>query len=274
MQNVIQIKDIFLTYMGEGIQRTTGIGILGLFLAALIGVVWYQGRKGQKEVAVCICLSILLIYNDISMKILSKFTSGDTFYRFFWGLPVLFLIAFVVVKAVEESKDMVSKGVIIVLVILMFMNLGTGFVTRESFAYSGSMEKIPEDVKQVAAVVEEHKISESPVCMMDLSTQVMIRVENPKIVWAVGRNKRRYFETYGFGTGKYRYVENLLKVVDYGEKIPVRKFKRALRKKKVEFVIIHKQFEMERYMKRAGLELVGESDSYQVYLNQGVQGKD
>lgn len=270
MQNVIQIKDIFLNYMGQGTQKAAGIGILGMFLAALIGVVWYQGRKGQKEVAVCICLSVLLIFNDCSMRILSKFTSGETFYRFFWAVPVLFLIAFVVVKAVEESKGVLSKGVILVLLCLAVMNLGNGFATRESFTYAGSMEKIPEDVKQVAAIVEEHKISESPVCLMDVSTQLMIRVENPKIVWAVGRNKRRYFETYGFETGKYRYVENMLRVVDYGEKIPLRKFRRALRKKKVEFVIIHKQFQMQEYMERTGLELVGESDSYQVYLNQGI----
>lgn len=271
MKDAVEIKDIFLSYMGQGTSETAGIGMLGLFLVALIGLVWYSGRKKQTAIVWAIIFSVLCVFNNLSMKILAKFTSDQTFYRFFWAVPILFVIAFVVVKALEESKGILAKGAIVVLVMAIFMNMGPGFATRERFVYSGSMEKIPGDVKQIGEIIEANKMSERPVCLMDLSTQLMIRVENPKVVWAVGRNKRRYFEENGYGTGKYKYVENMLRVVDSGEKIRPRKFKRALKRKNVEFVVVSKGFEMEEYMQRVGLNLVGESDSYLVYQNKEIQ---
>ena len=269
MKDAIEIKDIFLAYMGQG--TTAGIGMLGLFLASLIGLLWYQGRKKQTGVIFVLFFSVVLVFNDFSMKILQKFTSAQTFYRFFWAVPVLMVIAFVVVKAVEESEGILIKAGIVVLVMAVFINLGPGFATKERLVYSGTMEKIPGDVKQIGVIIEENKVSERTVCLMDLSTQLMIRVENPKVVWAVGRNVRRYFEENGYGTGKYRVAERMLKVVDNGKKVRVRKFRKALKKKNVEFVVVSKSFAMEKYMQRVGLDFVGESDSYQVYQNTSIQ---
>lgn len=251
-------------YMGQ-----SGIGLL--FLACLLVIIGYhvqeQDSRNRKLLVWVILLSAVVLFNDVSMKLLGKLTDSATFYRFLWAVPVILVTAYGVVDVFSKAKGAAVKTVAAGICVLMLAMMGESYVTADRLVYPGTMEKIPQDVKTICAVIDQNKTVENPVCMFDQVVQLMVRTEEPSIVWAVNRTSCLYFQQYGYdnGSGKYRYSENLLKVADSGIQIKKKKLRKALRKKKVEFLVIKKEYNMDAYLKKVGLNPVGESDNYIVY---------
>lgn len=252
-------------YMGQ-----SGFGLL--FLISLLVILGYhfQGKENSKDKKVflwIILLSLLGLYNDVSMKILGKLTDHATFYRFLWAVPVIFVIAFCAVDIFTKAKNITAKLAVAGIVVLMFALMENSYVNIERLQYPGSMEKIPQDIKTICAVIDEHKTVENPVCVFDQAAQLMVRTENPSIVWAVSRESYLYFQQYGYDNGskRYRHSETLLKVADSGMQVKKKKLRKALKKKNVEFMAIKKEYDMDAYLKKVGLTPVGESDNYIIY---------
>lgn len=264
MYEVNTILETVKKYMGQ-----SGIGLL--FLVCLLVILGYhiqeKDSRDRKFLVWVILLSVVVLFNDVSMKILGKLTDSATFYRFLWAVPVILVTAYVVVNIFSKAKGAAAKIVVAGICALMLVTTGGGYVTADSLTYPGTMEKIPQDIKTICEIIDEYKTVENPVCAFDQAVQLMVRVENPSIVWAVNRKSCLHFQQYGYdnGSGKYRYSENLLKVVDSGIQIKKKKLRKSLRKKKVEFLVIKKEYDMDAYLKKVGLNPVGESDSYIVY---------
>ncbi len=258
------ILETVKSYMGQ-----SGIGLL--FLASLLVLLGYHMQeketKDKKILIWVIGLSVVLLFNDVSMKILGKLTDSATLYRFLWAIPVIFVISYVVVNCFAKVKGAAGKVMMAGICVLMLALMGNGYVNKDNLKYPGSMEKIPQDVKTICQIIEENKTVENPVCAFDQATQLMVRAENPSIVWAVGRRPYLHFQQYGYDNGKnkYLYAQNLLKVVDSGIEIERKKLRKTLKKKNVEFLVMKKSYQMDEYLKDAGLNPVGESDNYIVY---------
>lgn len=251
-------------YMGQ-----SGIGLL--FLVCLLVIIGYhiqeKDSRNRKLLVWVILLSVVALFNDVSMKVLGKLTDSATFYRFLWAVPVILVTAYGVVNFFAKAKGVAAKMVVAGICVLVLAMMGESYVTADRLAYPGTMEKMPQDVKTICEIIDEHKTVENPVCMFDQAVQLMVRTESPSIVWAVNRKSCLYFQQYGYdnGSGKYRYSENLLKVADSGIQIKKKKLRKSLRKKKVEFLVIKKEYDMDAYLKKVGLNPVGESDNYIVY---------
>lgn len=264
MNGVNSIFETVKNYIGS-----SGIGLL--FVVCLFWLIVYYAQekknKTKKVLIWVIFFSVFLLLNDVSMRVLEKFTDSATFYRFLWAVPVVPVIGYTAVKLFSAAKGISAKLVLVGLCVLLLALMGKGYVSTEALRYPGTMEKIPQDVKTICQVIEEHKTVERPICMFDQATQLMVRSENPSIVWAVGREPYRYFQQYGYDNGskRYRYSENLLKVVDGGIQIKRKKLRKTLRKKNVEFLVVKKEYAMDEYLKKTGLNPVGESDNYTIY---------
>lgn len=256
----------------ETVKKYIGQSELGLmFLICLLVILSYHFRekdsRDKKVFIWVILLSLLGLYNDVSMKILGKLTDSATFYRFLWAVPVILVTAYGVVNIFTKAKGAAAKITVAGVCVLMLAMMGNSYVNTDSLHYPGSMEKIPQDIKTICDIIEEHKTVENPVCMLDHAAQLMVRIEEPSIVWAVGRQPYLHFQQYGYDNGsrKYRYSENLLKVADSGMQVEKKKLRKALKKKNVEFMVIKKEYNMDSYLKKVGLNPVGESDNYIIY---------
>lgn len=264
MYEVNSILETVKIYMGQ-----SGIGML--FLVCLLVILGYhvqeKDSRDQKFLVWVILLSVVFLFNDVAMKVLGKLTDSSTFYRFLWAVPVIQVTAYGVVNFFSRAKGAAAKIVVASICVLLLAIMGNSYVTADSLRYPGTMEKIPQDIKKVCEIIDEYKTVENPVCALDQAAQLMVRTEDPSIVWAVSRKRCLYFQQYGYdnGSGKYRYSENLLKVVNSGIQIKKKKLRKSLRKKKVEFLVIKKEYGMDAYLKKVGLNPVGESDNYIVY---------
>ncbi len=264
MYETNSILETVKNYIGQ-----SGIGIL--FLVCLLVILAYHFKekdsRDKKVFLWIILLSFFGLYNDAAMKILGKLTDSATFYRFLWAVPVILVTAYSVVNFFSEAKGVAAKIAVAGICILMLTVVGKSYVNADGLRYPGTMEKIPRDIKTICEIIDEYKTVENPVCVFDHAAQLMVRIEDPSIVWAVGREPYLYFQQNGYDNGskKYRYSEKLLKVADSGIQVKKKKLQKVLQKKNVEFMVIKKEYDMDSYLKSVGLTPVGESDNYIIY---------
>lgn len=261
----------------EVVKNYTGESILGiLFLVCLISMISKAKSRNRKYILWIVIFSILLVFNNIAMKLMGMLTDSATYYRFLWAVPVTIVVGYVFVEKLTGMQEKMGKVILLGLGVLILALGGTTYISKETVQYPGTTEKIPQDVKTICQVIEENKISERPVCVFDSSTQLMVRAENPSIVWAVNRETYLYLMENGYDTGKYKKSNRLVKVVNSGIKVKRKRFMKALNKKNVEFLVIKKEFQMTKYLAKMGIYPVGESDNYIIYQyirEEGVEEK-
>lgn len=260
MRGVNSILETVKNYIGESVFGA-------VFIMCLIIILVYQKKQDKKYTATLILLSILVVFNSFSMKVVGIVTDGATYYRFLWAVPVIIVIAYAVTESIKRVGDKLVGLVIIGMFAAMMFVGGTGYINGNSIRYPGTTEKIPGDVKAICEIIEENKQEERPVCVFDLATQLMVRSEDASIVWGIGRRPYMFVMENGYDndSGRYKRSENLIKVVNSGIKIQKRKLKNALKHKNIEFLVIKKEFQMTEYLEKAGVHPVGESDNYIIY---------
>lgn len=260
MRDVNSVLEMVQRYAGEGM-------IILLFLVALIFLLGGNRKKDTQYIVWLIFFSVLLVFNDVSQKILALFTDKETFYRFLWAVPVLLVIGYVFVKEWQKFQGKAVKATVLFLCVFLFLFGSDSYLTKENITYPGTVQKIPGDVKQVCEIINNNKQAERPVCVSDLSILLMIRSEEPSVVWGFTRQKYLDVVENGYDRPDCRYpsVETLVKVVNDGMQVPKKKLKKALKKRKVEFIVVKKEFQMTDYFAKIGVLPVGESDNYVVY---------
>lgn len=254
--------------MLEMAEKYTGESVLFLlFLVCLISMLSKLKKKEAGYVISIILLSIVVIFNDASVKLLGMLTDKATLYRFFWAVPVTIVIAWACVTKFSELQGKLVKVVALGLAVLLLVLGGNSYLSKESLTYPGTTEKIPGDVKKICEIINNNKQQERPVCVFDLSIMLMVRCEEPSIVWAIPRKQYLGVLEQGYQDENSRYPksENLIKVVNDGIRVPEKKLKKALKNKDAEFLVVKKEFQMTDYFMEMGISAVGESDSYVVY---------
>lgn len=258
MSGVTSVLEIIKNYTGESI-----LGIV--FLMCLISMISKEEKKNRNYIIWIIVLSVVFVFNDISMKFMGLLTDSATYYRFLWAVPVTVVIAHVLVETLTREKEKTRMVAIAGLCVMILALGGATYLNKENLQYPGSTEKIPGDIKTICRIIEENKIEERPVCVFDQATLLMVRSENPSIVWGVKRNAYIYFMENGYDSGKYKNSEKLIKVVNSGIEVKKRKLKKIIKRRNVEFLVIKKEFQMTEYLSEIGVYPVGESDNYIVY---------
>ena len=195
------------------------VAVILLAIISFCVVIIFKKRRNKsrdrKVIYWMIILSVIFIFNNISMEFMGKLTDSDTFYRFLWAVPVFYMIGYSMVLLIEKKHHFLSKCTLVVMVLLCMMAYGSSYSEGRNISFVGNFEKMPEEVRAVCKVIEENKNEENPVCAMELDLQSRGRANNPSLVWAVKRKQYLYFEKYGFDypNGKYVDARNILKVV-------------------------------------------------------------
>ncbi len=94
------MADVFLQYHGDSLY-------LAAFAASLAFLYWRekkkQGAAGKKAVT-ALLLAVVFVFNEAAYQIVGRLTNATTYYRFFWMLPVVFLLAYTFTEAVFEGN--------------------------------------------------------------------------------------------------------------------------------------------------------------------------
>ena len=88
-------------YNGDSVYLAVFAG--SLLILALAEDKKASGRAGLRAV-LSVLIAVAVLYNGIAYRLIGKLTDTKTYYRFFWMLPVVFILADVITRVWSEEK--------------------------------------------------------------------------------------------------------------------------------------------------------------------------
>ncbi len=261
MYDVESIQQMFQNYGGITM-------FLPAFWVCVIYVFCYGKESGRKRMLAVFLLSILFVFNDLSMKLVGKITGEGMYYRFIWALPILPLIAWAGTKVVMEREKRWEKAVVFGLLFCLFWGGKSSFITEGSIRIPENPYNLSGDVIQVCDIIAEDKDKERPVVIFDYGCQLEARLYDPSLVWGISRRAYQFHnDAEGYEhAGKYKTEKALIHAANFGVKSEPERLAKALKKKKVDYIVTLTAYEMDDYLEGAGYKLKARSEMRSVYV--------
>lgn len=265
------VENVFQTFQNYG--GTTMF--LPVFLICLIYCYHKAEAAGKKRLIWYGLLAVIFVFNDISRKIIGKFTDVSTYYRFIWAVPVLIVIAYVLCHMLKSSSGRKEKVMILVLSFFVLMFGQSSFLHQDCFRLPNNQYNVSEDVLETCDIISGHKQKERPVVIFDLEIQMAARLYDPSLIWGISRKayiEQNNMEDY-HSAGKYRNQKILIQAVNYGDKSAGEELRNALKERKIDYIVTFSDYDMDEYLQQLGCEVVGHSRTRTVY-NVDLEGNN
>lgn len=261
MDVVESVVQVFQTYMGATM-------FLSVFWVCVIYVFCHGNGNGRKRLLFVLLLSILFIFNDLSMRVMGKLTDIGTYYRFIWAVPILPLIAWAGTKTVMERKKFWEKAVVVVLLFAMFRGGMNTFLEEGTVRVPTNIYNISEDVMRVCDIIEQDKDKERPVVVFDFECQMMARLYDPSLVWGISRRAYQEHdnpEGYEDVKKSWRAQKSMIRAANHGMKDDAERLSRALDRKQVDYIVTLNAYDMGDYLSQVGYGFVETTGNRSVY---------
>ena len=240
MQVSYSFWDIYHQYFENSI-------LLPVFVIA--GIWFFRKWNREKRIAVLlVCIaSVLLLFNEVTYRVMVLVGEDSTYYRFFWICPIVLVIAAFFVEFAKTTKKERS-----VMVIAIFIFAGIAFLPRNLSDWTNipdNVYQLDEDVIQVADALMELTEEQSTSLIDDGTITPIIRQYNAKI---------KFTEKYA------DYIDYILRIdtANYLGKF-VRDF---IRLNESEYVAMRKEkVATWKLLESAGFNLAAETDGYYIY---------
>lgn len=259
MKNVETVYQTLITYLGYNVTA------LVLFLIALYIVINREREMRKRYILICF-FSLLLIFNDFVRWILGHVTETSTYYRFFWAVPFLFVAAKALIDIGEQAK---GKGwrllTAAVLVLCVFFGR-VGVISLQRGMMPKNVYNLSQDVFGICEMIQEDKEQEQPRVVADLQLLLELRCYDPTLLWGVGR-KPYLLATTGdwYSEGRYERDMSIVRLVCSGAQEDAEYLKKALNKRKVDYIVTYSEFGLDEYLAGIGYDVVGKSDTRTLY---------
>ncbi len=255
--------DMFWQYNGDSLYLAAFAASLGL----LYDTDRKKGGTTGKKAVIALGLSILFVFNELAYQLMGRITEAKTYYRFFWMLPVLFLIAYQLTEALfsRQKKRILAAALIFALCLGFGANL---FISRKNLSRPLNIYGLAPDTITVAdAIMEDwgRERKKQPVAAFDMYLEYQVRTYEPRICWAVSRQAYLYQAEHGYDQKKYPFQQRIIAAVNEGIHGDAAKLKRSLKKLGVHYLVIRTEYDMDSYLSQLSIEPVKQSDNYTVY---------
>lgn len=243
------VNSVYRSFCGTGMY----------FALFYVSVLYIAIKKEEKEARYYFVYPSLflmfIIFNPVTAQIIGGNLVGwDVYWRIFWTLPIITVIAFAgtqVVKLVDgKQKKFLTQAAIIFIIIVS----GKFTLNTELFSHPENLYKIPNEVVQVADMVLED--NEEPKIAAPLAVSCYIRQYSGKISQVYGRNVARG-DAYRGGITIYEQLSS--------ETPDLKTLIRKVRNAKCNYIVVPIQWEYEAEFAEYQYEVLGCTNSYVVY---------
>ncbi len=259
MKNVENVYQTLITYL-----NSNGTALV-LFLIALYVVINQEKEMRKRYVLICF-FSVLLIFNDAVRWALGHVTEISTYYRFFWAVPFLFVAAKALLDVGERAKGTGWKLLTIVMLAVCVLFGRVGVVSLQPGMMPKNVYNLSQDVFGICELIKEDKEQEQPRVVADLQLLMELRCYDPTLIWGVGR-KPYLLATAGdwYPEGSHERDMSIVRMVCSGAQEDAEYLKKALKKRKVDYIVTYSEFGLDEYLAGIGYEVVGKSDTRTLY---------
>lgn len=255
--------DMFWQYNGDSLYLAAFAASLGL----LYDTDRKKGGTTGKKAVIALGLSILFVFNELAYQLMGRITEAKTYYRFFWMLPVLFLIAYQLTEAFfsRQKKRILAAALIFALCLGFGANL---FISRKNLSRPLNIYGLAPDTITVAdAIMEDwgRERKKQPVAAFDMYLEYQVRTYEPRILWGISRQAYLYQARHGYDHKKYVRQQHMIAAVHEGIQNDGKALRRSLIKNGVDYLAIRSEFDMDSYLAAISVISVAQSDTYTLY---------
>lgn len=265
----LSVSEYGLHYMQKCLEYYTENCAYFLFYVMALLFIAVKGSRREKQIFLPgACLLLLTVFNPVFPVVINRiFDVNKEYYRFFWIPPVVLLNAWFAAKIVEFKKGALKYVTAVLLAVILMVS--GNFVYKDGYVKAPNIYKMPTEIPEISRMIHEDSAVEYPRAMFEYDYNMLIRQYDAKILLPVDRES--YINAV---TGKLtmeqilaeeNFYNRLLAVVALQIKIDKEEFLRGLDETNTEYVIVSTASEVNGYLSRAGLRLVGQTANHSVY---------
>ena len=262
MIQVYDIHDMIVRYTG-------GTSFVVIFILALMYFYINSAEIYKKRITIIMVLSFVVVFNNIMLRMAGSVIGFETYYRFFWAVPVLLLTAGAMIKVIDTEK-MATRKVILILLMVLAVSIGGSSlrILANPIGLPANRYNIPQDVIEVAYIINRDSDEERAVIVANSNIQINIRQYDPSFLWGVRRNAFLSMKRFGPDDLSLNTPEHIIvRVVEFGRQIPEEKelFREAVEDLEIDYIISITGFNLDMYMEQAGFAVIGRTENNTVY---------
>lgn len=236
-----------------------------LFFLAAAGYLLATGeREERRKILLVAAAAVLLVFNDLSLRIVSKVVGSATYYRFLWMIPIVPLVGYVLVDLFIRRKTAAGKGVVAVMAALMLALGGTSCVNRDTLELPSRVHYVDPEIITMGELIEADKNREFPRVASSVEIALPIRLTNSSLRNVIKRNT--YFKNGEIttNTGSNRRQKWAYRLVN-GETLKAETIQNLIEKGKIDYFVIATRYQMDELMTEAGCTVLAETGNYTIY---------
>lgn len=263
------MADVFLQYHGDSLY-------LAAFAASLAFLYWRdkkkQGGTGKKAVT-ALLLAVVFIFNEAAYQIVGRLTNATTYYRFFWMLPIVFLLAYTFTEVIFRGNYRQKIFAAAVFLLCLFAGANLFFLNRENINRPMNIYGLDPNAVTIADEIMADWDSgqglargkDQPTAAFDMYLEYQVRTYEPRILWGISRQAYLYQAKHGYDHKKYVRQQQIIAAVQEGIQNDGRALRRSLIKNGVDYLAIRTEFDMDSYLAAISVVPVAQSETYTLY---------
>jgi len=220
--------------------------LLPVFMLALVWIVKNWKPEYKKFIIAIVCGSVL-VFNELVYRVFVAVGEGSTYYRLFWIVPIIFIIAAFAVETVTSLEKWKQAAVVGISLLAVFMFCGQS--GEEWFSLPENIYQVDKDVIQVADTLMELTGGEPTYIIDNGDLSDSIRLYDARIMYA----DLEEYTLYDILSGD-------------SKRILGRDLTEAIWNNRCRYLALRKDNPfMYKLMEGAGITLETETDNYRIY---------
>lgn len=133
-----------------------GTMLVGFFFSAVLYLFVTRKTRWKRFFLPYLAVLLVTVFNPYLMKpIIEKMGLSGEYYRFFWLLPMVILVAFVGTKVVLSQKGKWMQAVLLAVCVGMLMTTGTTLLSK-GYPRATNIYKVPEELIEINEIMKAH----------------------------------------------------------------------------------------------------------------------
>lgn len=270
----VSIEGLGLAFVWECFKEYWGSCAFGfIFLIGMLFAVIIKKDKISRMFLWYTIFLVLTVYNPVLVKIIIPILNFDNeYYRFFWILPVIPVLAYYITALIWKINGTLKKGICLAAILLVLAFLGTpiqGVVTN--FSMIENIYKVPNDLRAVCDVIHADSEKENPNVIFSNELNTVARQYDASLNLVLHRDAVLFRSgstvatKYREDNKWYQRQKTLLDVVYYEMDMEPEVFKKALQETGTDYLVLTVNLSNHDFIRACGAEAIAQTDGYVVY---------
>lgn len=237
----------------DSYEKYAATGIVQLLLISSVIVLMISKKWDRKLAYYFVLITVIIFAPPIVFVIAEHFVGDDVYWRMFWLIPSVIIIALVGTKMIEQLKNKTKQRLVFCFLLIIIILGGKCVYNGENFTKATNSYKLPQEAVDICEMVAPDFGSTKIVVPESIVSY--IRQYNPNIKMLYGRK------------GKERRKGKRHKIlVELNSSEPdISYIAKYIKKKKYEYVVFENTSTGINDMEINGYELFGSTINYTIY---------